>query len=540
MLHVRLFSIRPGRLALGAGLILSACGLPVPAAPASAPASGACGNGSPDRPNIVFILADDLGWSDLGCRGSEYALTPNIDRLAREGLDFRCFYASQNCAPTRASLMTGQYAPRTGVYTVGTLARGREIDRKMRVPRNATRLPLDRVTVAQVLREAGYVTAMFGKWHLGEEGPWHPARRGFDEAVVSAGRHLDFTTSPPVEIPPGTWLADFLTDRAVDFIERHRDRPFFLYLPHFAVHAPLEARPDLLERFRSRPPAGGHAEPVYAAMIAGLDGSVGRLLACLDRLGLAGRTVVIFSSDNGGVGGYRAAGIRAHDITDNRPLRAGKGTLYEGGIRVPFIVRWPGTVPAGSVSEVPAAHVDVLPTLVEIGRAPRPAQPLDGVSLLPVFRNPRADLPRDALFWHFPGYLEGLEGAWRTTPVSVLRQGDLKLMEFLEDGRLELYDLRADPGEHRDLAALQPEAAGLLHRRLAAWRTGIGAAMPTTVPAEDSRPGRRRRGGLPAASTACPGRAAYRTAPAAGPSARPPPAGRRRRKCRGCGRCAAA
>ncbi len=430
------------------------------------------------KPNIVYILADDLGWTDLGCQGSQYYETPNIDRLAREGMRWTSFYNCQNCAPTRAALMSGQYPPRTGIFTVGTLARGRAAQRKMKVPANVTELPLDRRTIADQLKAAGYATGMFGKWHLGENAAHHPRRRGFDEAIVCNRTHFNFKLNPPVDYPPGTYLADFLTDRAVDFIERHQAHPFFLYLPHFAVHAPYQAKPKLIKRFNDKPAVGGHHNPTYAAMIASVDESVGRVMAKLEELHLATNTVLIFSSDNGGVGGYQE--INGKGVTDNAPLRGGKGMLYEGGVRVPFIVRWPAVVAPGTSCDEPAIHVDMYPTFLEIGGASAPPhQPLDGSSLFPWFKNPQTTLRRDALYTHFPGYLEGYGTTqWRTAPVGTIRSGNWKLLEFFEDGRLELYNLQNDLGEQRDLAAAMPEKARSLQAKLAAWRQALNAPMP--------------------------------------------------------------
>src|ERR1022692_371319 len=219
-------------------------------------------------PNIVVIMADDLGWTDVGCQGTKYYETPNIDKLATQGLRMTSYYHSQNCAPTRAALMSGQYAPRTGVYTVGSLERGGAKDRKMDVPVNVTNLPLDRVLMPQTLKDAGYATALYGKWHLGEKGPYHPGKRGFDEAIVSMGKHFNFTTNPKVDVPEGAYLADFLTDRAEKFIEQNKNRPFFLYLAHFGVHTPLEAKKELIEKYKKKQGVGGHDDPVYAAMSA--------------------------------------------------------------------------------------------------------------------------------------------------------------------------------------------------------------------------------------------------------------------------------
>ncbi len=447
-------------------------------------------------PNIVFILADDLGYTDIAVNGSKYYETPNIDRLAEQGTRFTRYYHCQNCQPTRAALLTGQYAARTGVYTVGNIDRFDWWKRSLKPVENVVKLPLDRELLPQVLKKAGYATGIFGKWHLGEDAAHHPSQRGFDEAISSAGRHFDFNTNPKVDVPPRTYLADFLTDRAVDFIRRKKDQPFFLYLPHFGVHAPHQAKAELIERFKKKPPVGGHQNPVYAAMIASVDESVGRVMAVLDELKLADNTVLIFASDNGGVGGYVREGIKkAGDVTDNAPLRSGKGSLYEGGTRVPLIVRWPGTTKAGSVCEVPATHVDVLPTFAEIANAKKPQQPLDGESLVPLLRDPAAKLQRDAVFQHFPGYLGAGADSWRTTPVSTVIAGDWKLMEFLEDGRLELYNLRDDIGETKNLAAAEPEKAKELHAKLVAWRNEIKAPMPTPHRAGEKPAGMKARKG---------------------------------------------
>ena len=323
------------------------------------------------KPNIVFILADDLGYTDLACYGSKYYETPNIDKLAANGIRFTDGYScGPNCQPTRAALMSGQYMPRTGVYTVGSIDRFNWQSRPLRPVDNVTALPLDKITVAQALKSAGYATGMFGKWHLGNDAKHHPGARGFDEAIESAGVHFDFNTDPKVDYPKGQYLADFLTDKAVDFIRRHKDGPFFLYLPHFAVHAPHQAKEELIAKFKDKKPVGGHHDPTYAAMIYSVDQSVGRIVALLDELKLTDNTLVIFSSDNGGVGGYAREGIKkAEGITDNAPLRGGKGMLYEGGVREPFIFRWPGHIPKGTECAEPINSVDLYPTLLEIAKA---------------------------------------------------------------------------------------------------------------------------------------------------------------------------
>jgi len=436
--------------------------------------------GAERKPNVVFILADDLGWTDLGCQGSKFYETPHIDKLASQGMRFTHYYVSQNCAPTRAALMTGQYAPRTGIYTVGTLARGQENQRKMTVPDNVTNLPLDRKTLANVLKDAGYATGMFGKWHLGQMGEYHPSKRGFDEAIVSMGKHFDFTTNPKVDVPKEAYLADFLTGKAVDFIDRNKDKPFFLYVPHFGVHSPWEAKKEIIVKYQKKKGVGGHSDPIYAAMIESVDESVGRILATLDKHKLSDNTIVIFSADNGGVGGYASAGVKAKEVTDNAPLKGGKGQLYEGGMRVAFIARWPGTIKAGTTCDEACMHIDVLPTLAAATGAKLPEkQKLDGVSLLPLFKGEgKAKLEREALYHHLPGYLEAGQQGWRSTPCGMIRMGDYKLIEFFEDGHVELYNYREDVGEKTNLAEKMPDKAKMMREKLAAWREETRAEMP--------------------------------------------------------------
>ncbi|HUR59858.1 MAG TPA: sulfatase, partial [Opitutaceae bacterium] len=369
------------------------------------------------------------------------------------------------------------------IYTVGTLERGTAPERRMLPPENVEQLPLDKYILPQAIKAAGYATGMFGKWHLGNAQGYHPLQRGFDEAIVSMGAHFDFQTSPKAESPKGQYLADFLTDRAVDFIARHKDQPFFLYLPHFAVHVPIHAKAEYIEAWQKKPVSGTHWNPTYAAMIQSLDESVGRVVAKLDELKLADNTVVIFSSDNGGLGGYQRteAPSEKKGNTDNAPLRGGKGTLYEGGLRVPFIVRWPGVIRPGTTSEVPLAHVDIYPTFVDIAHGqPRAGYVLDGVSFVPTLRSPGAKPAREAIYWHFPGYLESYvhPTGFRTTPAGAIHAGDFKLLEFFETNRVELYDVKADIGERNDLAGQMPEKVAALRSELAAWRKRVGAQMP--------------------------------------------------------------
>lgn len=451
------------------------------------------------RPNIIYILADDLGWTDTGTYGSRYYETPNIDKLASQGMKFTQYHNCPNCQPTRASLLTGQYGPRTGIYTVGDINRFNWKSRTFRPAENLNKLPLEKITFAQQIKKAGYATAMFGKWHLGEDTAHHPSKRGFDEAIVSDGVHFNFHTNPKTPYQKKEYLADFLTDRAVDFIRRKKDDPFFLYLPHFGVHVPLQSREDDKNHFAAKAPEGGHNNPTYAGMIYAVDRSVGRIMALLEELKIADHTVIIFSSDNGGVGGYgradgmiRDPGQEKHpkvrekgdigqfdDITDNAPLRSGKGSLYEGGTRDPLIVRWPGIVKAGTTCDAPTIHVDIFPTFLEIAAAPLPDQVLDGESLVACFKNPATPLKRSAIYQHFPGYLGSGPGLWRTTPVGTIQVGDWKLMEYFEDNHLELYNLKDDIGEKHNLAEQMPDKAKELLEMMRKWRTEIKAPMPT-------------------------------------------------------------
>jgi arylsulfatase A-like enzyme len=435
---------------------------------------------APRQPNIVFILADDLGWTDLGCYGSKYYETPNIDRLAAEGMRFTSGYTcGPNCQPTRAALLSGQYGPRTGVYTVGNINRFDWQSRPLRPVENVTALPLEKITIADTLKKAGYATGMFGKWHLGNRPQHLPDKRGFDEFIEASGQHFDFRTTPKTDYPKGQYLADFLTDRAIDFIERHKDEPFFLYLPHFGVHSPHQAKPELIAKFKDKPPAGGHRDPTYAAMIASVDESVGRIISKLDEQGRTEDTLIIFTADNGGVGGYKQVGLNNDCITDNAPLKGGKGMLYEGAIRTSYIFRWKGTVEPGATNDTPITSVDLYPTLVEIAGAAAPADyALDGMSYVQLLTGTKKSLDRDAIYWHFPGYLGAKAGQGRTKPAGVVRAGDWKLLEFFEDGKLELYNLKDDIGEQHNLADANPKKAKQLHDKLVAWRAEIGAKMP--------------------------------------------------------------
>jgi arylsulfatase A-like enzyme len=448
--------------------------------------------GASERPpNIVFILIDDLGWRDLGCYGSTFYETPHVDRLAGQGMKFTNAYAACSvCSPTRAAILTGQYPARLHLtdYLSGRPPR----DAKLQVPDWTPYLTRDTPTIAGVLRPAGYVSGLVGKWHLGgssesgapgEAEDSLPERRGFDVNVAGSqyGQPPDYFFPYERAGPNGTtyrfpnftgghegeYLTDRLTAEAEKFLEKNRDRPFFLYLAHYAVHTSignrLQAKPNVIAKYAARAdPRAAQHNAAYAAMVESMDESVGRLMHKLDELKIADRTVVVFTSDNGGYG----------QVTAQPPLRGAKSDPYEGGIRVPLIVRWPGVVKAGSVSDTPATSVDFFPTFCEIaGVKPDPGHKVDGVSLVPLLKQ-TGGLGRDALFWHYPHYND------RATPHGIVRQGDFKLIEFFEDGRLELYDLKADAGEKDDLAPTRPDKAREMQRLLADWRRQVGAQMP--------------------------------------------------------------
>ena len=441
-------------------------------------------------PNLVLLFADDLGWTDLGCYGSGYYETPNLDRLCSQGLKFTDAYApAANCAPSRACLLSGQYVPRHGIYTVGGKLRFDQDkrllkwdERKLLAPENPGELQPEKVTFAEALKAAGYATGMFGKWHLGHDEEHDPHAQGFDETVLAGmAHHLGYRCQPMPNPPPGPedYLSDHLADCALDFIERHQQSPFLLYLPDYLVHVPLEAKRELIAEYEAKQPVGGHHHPVYAAMIESLDHSFGRVVDKLDALGLSENTLVVFFSDNGGVGSAQNRGLddNPKSITSNRPLRGMKGMLYEGGIRVPMIARWPGVIEPGTVTAEPVHGVDLYPTFLAAAGATKPDQPLDGESLLPLLQGKQEHTRRQDLYWFMPGYLPG-----RQAPANALRSGDWKLLEFFEDGHLELFNLRDDIGERHDLAAELPDKAAELHARMKAWRAEIGAEIPPRNP----------------------------------------------------------
>lgn len=436
-----------------------------------------------EKPNVVIIFVDDLGWADLGCYGSRFYQTPHIDRLADGGMRFtQAYSASPVCSPTRAALLTGKYPARIGL---NDFIPGEPHPRKDKVqpPASLQQLPLAETTLPELLRDADYRTAAIGKWHLGGTG-FEPQQSGFDVAVGGFERgsvkshfapYQRERQLPGLENPPaGQYITDRLTDEAIAFLEQNATRPFFLYLSHYAVHTPIQAKPEMTAKYEAAAkPSGWQRNPVYAAMVESVDASTGRVLAKLDELKLADNTLVILTSDNGGL--VTSGQPTRLPATSNAPLREGKGYLYEGGIRVDLIVRWPDRVPPGTTCDVPTSTIDLPPTIAAVCGVEFP-EPIDGVNILPLLEGGK-QLSREALFWHHPHYSP--QGG---RPSGAIRAGDFKLIEFYENGRRELFDLARDVGEHRNLIDSQPEVADRLAAMLAAWRQETGAAMPGPNP----------------------------------------------------------
>ena len=449
--------------------------------------------------NVVLVLVDDMGWMDLNCQGSRYYETPNLDRLAREGMRFTDAYAAcAVCSPTRAAVMTGRYPARTGVtdwirakfqrdglgtpdshpteYVGGP-------DRKLLCPPNPYWLEKREITLAEMLRPAGYATCHIGKWHLGDEA-WFPQHQGFDfnHGGCDYGQPPSYfdpysNKRLPEGIPhlPPRRAREYLTDReadeAAEFIKDHQQQPFFLYLAHYAVHTPIQAKGAVTAKYENKE-GTRQKNAIYAAMVESVDDAMGTLLATLDETGMAARTIVIFTSDNGGLLGP----------TDNAPLRSGKGYAYEGGIRVPLIIRWPGVVDPGTVSNQPVTSVDFFPTILDIlGRKPPTGVPIDGVSLKRhLLSQGTQPMEREAIYWHFPHYRHD------PGPYSIIRKGDWKLIKFYEGPQFELYNLKEDLGETKDLSNTQPDRVRALDAELMAHLKSVEAKLPRVNP--DYRP----------------------------------------------------
>jgi arylsulfatase A-like enzyme len=481
-----------------------------------------CTSGSSAReastPNILFVLVDDLGAMDLGCQGSTFYETPNIDRLAAQGMTFtQAYAASPVCTPTRASIQSGKYPARIGINFI--LNDGLTCPAyKLKPPHCETEMKLSEVTIAETLKTSGYKTFFAGKWHLGEEERYYPQHQGYD---INFGGHkggqpasyfypyksdlLDgYFNVPDLEDgTEGKYLTDHLTDKCVEFIQNHSDENFFAFLSYYSVHTPLEAKPELVEKYKRKAERMGldcpipfgleesaiddyrtpeverasrtrlvQSHAVYAAMIESVDQNVGRLLNTLENQGIADNTVVIFFSDNGGLSTHTSMPLEKIP-TSNYPLRAGKGWLYEGGIREPLFIRWPGVIQAGSQTQEPVISVDFYPTLMDIAGIRSTPQTLDGISLLPLLKG-YATLDRDALYWHMPHYHSS-----GVRPSGAVRRGDYKLIEYFEDGRVELFDLSNDLSEQHDLSLQKPDVTAALKAGLRQWRENVGAAMPS-------------------------------------------------------------
>jgi len=486
-------------------------------------------------PNVVFFLVDDLGWRDVGCYGSRFYETPHIDQLATEGVRFNQAYAACHvCSPTRASILTGKYPAR--LHLTDWLNGRRDFPfQKLKNAEINKHLPFAETTLAEALKAQGYSTAIFGKWHLGEE-PSGPLKHGFDVQVPRwnkgwprSGYHAPFRLAG-LKDSKGDYLTDRLTDEALEFIEQNKDRPFFLYLSHFAVHDPIQGRPDLVKKYRdklakmqrptgpdfvlegnpdavkplsreqlaaliTRPSHQGHRvlprrtvkikqhqdNIQFAAMVGAMDESLGRVVGKLKSLGLADNTIVIFFSDNGGMSAANFGNpkrvvansrLDAAYSTSNLPLRGAKGWLYEGGVRVPMIVKWPGHGKKGTACEEPVISTDFYPSILEMAGLPaRPDQHVDGVSFVPALKG--ESFERKAIYWHFPHYSNhGMQ-----SPGGAIRLGDYKLLEYFENNTVQLFNLKADPGEQNDLARAHPKKASELRAMLHAWRKDVSARM---------------------------------------------------------------
>lgn len=433
--------------------------------------------------NVIFLLVDDMGYADVGAYGNTYHQTPNIDRLAAAGMRFTDGYAAApNCSPTRTSILTGRWPARVGItqYLPGNYLPYAKL-LQAELPEG---LPLEETVLAEPLKAAGYATASIGKWHLGS-GRYLPERRGFDLNFAGAqwGSHRSmFAPHPRLNIPgahEGDYLTDRLTLESEKFIEANRNRPFFLYLPLYSVHGPIQGKKELIAKYKNRTDPTGRDHATYAAMVEGVDECVGRLVAKLRALGLEERTVFFFFSDNGGV----------ESRAFNGGFRRGKGWLFEAGIREPTIVKWPGVVEPASVCDTPVSSVDFYPTILEIaGAADTAGHTSDGLSLVPLLKQ-TGGLDRDTLYWHYPHYSNA-----GSPPTGAIRQGDHKLLEFFEDGHIELYNLADDPAEKTDLARRMPSKAKALHEKLIQWRESVDAKMPPPNPDYDPARAKVKRG----------------------------------------------
>lgn len=451
-----------------------------------------------EKPNIIFILADDLGISDVNSFDlleRSFYETPNIDKLAKKGLRFMQAYTNAaNCAPTRAAMISGQYFPNQPIYHVERPGAGRVEPGEMTSAENADELPLEKVTDAEMLQRAGYSTAFVGKWHVGSPPEYGPQQQGYEVNVGGSGHgnpggwdggYFEPNNNPQInDAKEREYLTDYLTRKAIDYITDNREGPFYLNLSFYTPHWPLQAPENVVEEYNQKAQDGGHHNATYAAMIESMDTNIGKILDTLEELEIADNTVVIFMSDNGGIGGYEyiedrpeSDNITVSGVTDNRPYKGRKTTYYEGGIRTPLIIYWPSNIEPGITTDEQVIGLDLYPTYLELAGLEEPEDyPLDGVSLTPLFENPGVSLDREALYWHFPGYPNS---RWRTGPVSVIRSGPWKLLKFYETDHVELYNLQDDPGEQNNLTVQMPDQTIQLKEKLENWLTETNAPLPT-------------------------------------------------------------
>jgi len=452
-----------------------------------------------EKPNVVFFLVDDLGYSDVGCYGSDYYETPAIDKLGSEGVRFTQNYAASSvCSPTRASILTGKYPGRLHItHAIPVDGSARLIAKGVQPPLldadYVKNLPLEEVTIAEALKSYGYKTGMIGKWHVGWDKEYFPEYQGFD--VNKGGNGMGYpgryfypyegkwraTPNDPYsewnlfeEGEKGEYLTDRLTLEAEKFIRQNKDDPFFLYLSHYAVHTPIQAKDSLINKYqmKEKDEKKGHKKPAYAAMIESVDQSMEHIMALLKELDLEKNTIIVFTSDNGGAGG----------VTSNYPLRGNKGNFFEGGIRVPLIVKYPGKVIPGGESSLPVISPDLYPTILGLAKLPLiPSQHTDGIDFSPVLRGEEWTTDRKDLFWHLPNNI-GPGPPNSAGPCSVIRSGDWKLIESFESGECELYNLNTDLEEKNDLAKEMPEKVKELQKKLAQWRENVNVQMPKVNP----------------------------------------------------------
>lgn len=431
------------------------------------------------KPNIIYVNVDDLGWADLGYQGSQYYDTPHIDALAESGAVFTNAYApAANCAPSRASCLTGQWTPRHGVYTVNESDRGKSAQRKLIPTKNTLYLQDDELTMGDIFHQADYTTCHIGKWHVTED----PTKNGFTINIggnerggpYTGGYHSPYDYPNLIQQKGGEYLTDRLTDEAIGFIKKAKEKPFFLHLAYYTVHSPLQGKKEKVERYKKKAPAEGQGDATYAAMISSLDDNIGKLLKSLADEKLLENTLILFTSDNGGV----------WKTSKQWPLRAGKGSYYEGGIREPLILSWKGRIAAGQSINTPVTGLDFFPTFLAAAGLSKPeGKILDGANIMPLTQGEDI-LSERPLYWHFPIYLQGgnrdsQDKVFRTRPGSAIRLGEWKLIEYFENGELELYDLSKDPGERNNLKESFEDKTQQLHTILKEWRKETKAPVPT-------------------------------------------------------------